>query len=159
MARACRGRRARRRDMQACSHREPGALQPRRLDVQRPMEILGVHGLTARQATFTRRDLIRAVAAHAPLGMSRAQLEATADWILADRDAVQPLPPRPRDGETRARGDAALERDRPRPPLHHAGDARPGAGHGGDRPGACRRGRRGGRAPTPSRRRWQRVGR
>ena len=58
------------------------------------------HGLTARQATFTRRDLIRAVASHAPLGMSRPQLEATVDGILADRDAVQPLPPRLRDGET-----------------------------------------------------------
>ena len=68
--------------------------------MQRSVEILGVHGLTARQATFTRRDLIRAVASHAPLGMSRMQLEVTVDWMLADRDAVQPLPPRPREGET-----------------------------------------------------------
>jgi conjugative relaxase-like TrwC/TraI family protein len=80
--------------------REPSALEPRRLDVQRSADILGVHGLTARQATFTRRDLIRSVASHAPLGMSRAQLEATVDSILSDRDAVQPLPPRVRDGET-----------------------------------------------------------
>ena len=86
--------------VQAVSGHEPGALEPRRLDVQRSVDILGVHGLTARQATFTRRDVIRAVASHAPLGMSRAQLEATVDWVLADRDAVQPLPPRLRDGET-----------------------------------------------------------
>ena len=84
----------------AVLHREPGALDPRRLDVQRSVDILGEHGLTARQATFTRRDLVRAVASHAPLGMSRTQLEATVDWMLADRDAVQPLPPRPREGET-----------------------------------------------------------
>src|ERR1017187_6555427 len=80
--------------------REPGSLEPRRLDVSRSVDILGVHGLTARQATFTRRDLIRAVASHAPLGMGRVQLEDTVDWILADRDSVRPLPPRPRDGET-----------------------------------------------------------
>ncbi|MFZ0181422.1 MAG: MobF family relaxase, partial [Candidatus Dormiibacterota bacterium] len=86
--------------VQAVFGREPGALEPRRLDVQRSLDILGVHGLTARQATFTRRDLIRVVASHAPLGMSRAQLEATVDWMLADRDAVQPLPPRVREGET-----------------------------------------------------------
>jgi conjugative relaxase-like TrwC/TraI family protein len=86
--------------VQAMLHREPGALEPRRLDVQRSVDILGVHGLTARQATFTRRDVIRAVASHAPLGMSRMQLEATVDGILADRESVQPLPPRLRGGET-----------------------------------------------------------
>jgi len=86
--------------VQAVLHREPGALEPRYLDVRRSVDILGAHGLTARQATFTRRDLIRSVASHAPLGMSRPQLEATVDWILTDRDSVQPLPPRLRDGET-----------------------------------------------------------
>ena len=80
--------------------REPGALELRRLDVSRSVDILGVHGLTSRQATFTRRDLIRAVASHAPLGMSRVQLESTVDWILTDREAVQPLPPRLRESET-----------------------------------------------------------
>ena len=39
--------------VQAVLGREPGALEPRRLDVQRSVDILGVHGLTARQATFT----------------------------------------------------------------------------------------------------------
>jgi conjugative relaxase-like TrwC/TraI family protein len=86
--------------VQAVFGREQGALEPRFLDVQRSADILGVHGLTARQATFTRRDLIRSVASHAPLGMSREQLESTVEWILADRAAVQPLPPRLREGET-----------------------------------------------------------
>jgi conjugative relaxase-like TrwC/TraI family protein len=86
--------------VEAILRREPGASEPRRLDVQRSVDILGVHGLTARQATFTRRDLIRAVASHAPLGMSRAQLESTVDWIVADRESVEALPPRQRDGET-----------------------------------------------------------
>ena len=54
--------------------REPAASQPRRLDVERSTELLGERGLTAQYATFTRRDVIRTVAAHAPLGMSRAQL-------------------------------------------------------------------------------------
>ncbi|MHB8488764.1 MAG: MobF family relaxase [Candidatus Dormibacteria bacterium] len=79
--------------------REPTALQPRRLDVERSTELLGERGLTAQYATFTRRDVIRSVAAHAPLGMSRAQLEATADSILADREAVQPLVPHRLEGE------------------------------------------------------------
>jgi conjugative relaxase-like TrwC/TraI family protein len=79
--------------------REPAALQPRRLDVERSTELLGERGLTAQYATFTRRDVIRTVAAHAPLGMSRAQLEASVDWILADREAVQPLVPDLLEGE------------------------------------------------------------
>ena len=78
---------------------EPAALQPRRLDVERSSELLGERGLTAQYATFTRRDVIRTVAAHAPLGMSRAQLETTADSILADREAVQPLVPHRLEGE------------------------------------------------------------
>ena len=53
-----------------------------------------------RRATFTRRDLIRAVASHALPGISRAQLGASVDWILADSDAVQPLPPPLREGKT-----------------------------------------------------------
>jgi conjugative relaxase-like TrwC/TraI family protein len=86
-------------NIRALLAREPAALQPRRLDVARSTELLGERGLTAQYATFTRRDVIRTVAAHAPLGMSRAQLEATADAILADRDAVQPLVPHRLDGE------------------------------------------------------------
>ena len=85
--------------IQALLAREPAALQPRRLDVERSVELLGERGLTAQYATFTRRDVIRTVAAHAPLGMSRAQLEATAESILADREAVQPLVPHRLEGE------------------------------------------------------------
>jgi len=85
--------------IQALLAGEAAALQPRRLDVERSSELLGERGLTAQYATFTRRDVIRSVAAHSPLGMSRAQLEATADSILADRDAVQPLVPHRLEGE------------------------------------------------------------
>jgi conjugative relaxase-like TrwC/TraI family protein len=86
-------------NIQTLLGREPAALQPRRLDVEHSAELLGERGLTAQYATFTRRDVIRTVAAHAPLGMSRAQLEATADSILADREAVQPLVPHRLEGE------------------------------------------------------------
>ena len=74
-------------------------MHARPLDVERRTELLGERGLTAQYATFTRRDVIRTVAAHAPLGMSRAQLEATANSILADREAVEPLVPRRLEGE------------------------------------------------------------
>jgi conjugative relaxase-like TrwC/TraI family protein len=79
--------------------REPAALQSRRLDVERSTELLGERGLTAQYATFTRRDVIRTVAAHAPLGMGRIQLEATADSILADRETVHLLVPHRFEGE------------------------------------------------------------
>ena len=95
--------------IQQVLHREPGAREPRRLDITHAAEILGVRGITARQATFTRRELIRAVASHAPLGMSRRQLEATTDSILADRGAVQPLAPRLFDGETEPQAMARFE--------------------------------------------------
>ncbi|MHB8489703.1 MAG: MobF family relaxase [Candidatus Dormibacteria bacterium] len=87
------------RSIQTLLAREPAALQPRRLDVEGNRELLGERGLTAQYATFTRRDVIRTVAVHAPLGMSRPQLEATADSILADREAVQPLVPHRLEGE------------------------------------------------------------
>ena len=83
-------------------YRETEAFQPRRLDVPEPAAILGVHGLTAQVATFTRRDLIRGVASHAPLGMSRGHLEAIADSLLGDADAVVPLVPTRHPGETDA---------------------------------------------------------
>ncbi len=77
MARARRERRARRRDG-ADGARTRARVRCRRAGStwSAAVDILGVHGLTAQYATFTRRDLIRTVAAHAPLGMSRAQLEA-----------------------------------------------------------------------------------
>ena len=89
-------------NIQTLLAREPSASRPRRLDVERSTELLGERGLTAQYATFTRRDVIRSLAAHAPLGMSRAQLEATADSILADREAVQPLVPHRLEGESDA---------------------------------------------------------
>ncbi len=82
--------------------REPDALSPRRLDVSDPRQLLGIRGLTAQRATFTRRDLIRAIAAHAPLGMPRAQIEATANGILIDSAVAVPLVPVKLDGETDA---------------------------------------------------------
>jgi len=70
--------------------REPFALLPRTLDVGSEA-IVGRRGLTEEAATFCRRHLIRAVAAHARFGMSRDQVESTADAILADRTAVVEL--------------------------------------------------------------------
>ena len=86
-------------NIQTLLGREPAALRPRRLDVERSIDLLGERGLTAQYATFTRRDVIRTVAAHAPLGMGRQQLEATADAILADRETVHPLVPHRLEGE------------------------------------------------------------
>jgi conjugative relaxase-like TrwC/TraI family protein len=88
--------------VEAVLRREPEALSPRRLDVSDPQQLLGIRGLTAQRATFTRRDLVRAIAAHAPLGMPRAQIEATANGILSDSAAVLPLVPVKLDGETDA---------------------------------------------------------
>lgn len=59
----------------------------RRLDAT-IRELVGERELTAEAATFTRRDVVRAVAAHAPLGFSLAELERTVDAVLADRDSV-----------------------------------------------------------------------
>ncbi len=58
------------------------------LDVGDLHALLGEQGMTADAATFARRDLVRAVAAHAPQGMSLADLEATVDAVLADRSNV-----------------------------------------------------------------------
>lgn len=57
------------------------------VDVAIP-EILGERGLTAEAATFTRRDLMRAVAAHSPLGGAYPSLEQAVDAVLADRNHV-----------------------------------------------------------------------
>ncbi len=81
---------------------EPDALLPRRLDVSNASDLLGVRGLTARRATFTRRDLLRAIAAHAPLGMRRTQIETIADRVLGDHTAAVPLVPIKLDGESDA---------------------------------------------------------
>ncbi len=90
-------------------NREPSALAPRRLDVATAADILGVRGITAQRATFTRRDLIRAVASHAPLGVGRGQLEAVVDRILADNDTVVALAPATLDPATAPVGIAKRE--------------------------------------------------
>ena len=87
--------------VEAVLRREPDTLSPRRLDAD-ANQLLGIRGLTAQRATFTRRDLVRAIAAHAPLGMSRARIEATANGLLGDTAAVLPLVPVKLGGETDA---------------------------------------------------------
>ena len=65
----------------------------RGLDVADIRELVGERGLTAEAATFTRRDVIRAVAAHAPRGLPLRELERTVDAVLADRSNVVKLGP------------------------------------------------------------------
>lgn len=53
----------------------------------------GEGGLTAQASVFSRRDVIRALAAHAPLGMQRKAIEDVADAILAESSVVVPMVP------------------------------------------------------------------
>lgn len=62
-------------------------------------ELLGPTGLTAQAATFRRRDVVRAVATHAPQGMTLAGIEERVDAILADATVVVPLLPDPESRE------------------------------------------------------------
>lgn len=55
--------------------------------------LLGPTGLTAQAATFRRRDVVRAVATHAPVGMTLAEIEGHVDAILSDATVVVPLLP------------------------------------------------------------------
>jgi conjugative relaxase-like TrwC/TraI family protein len=138
--------------------REPGALEARRLDVQRSMDILGVHGLTARQATFTRRDLIRTVASHAALGMSRAQLEATVDGSSPTATRLSRSHP----GSATARPSPRRCCAGGRPAMTSATPHRrcsPWSGARWQRPRRVPARASGWPAPTRSRRRWLRVGR
>ncbi len=57
-------------------------------------------GLTAQTSVFSRRDLIRSLAAHTPLGMRREQIEELADAILADPAVTTPMVPAQREGES-----------------------------------------------------------
>jgi conjugative relaxase-like TrwC/TraI family protein len=50
-------------------------------------------GLTAQASVFSRRELIRSLAAHTPLGMRREQIEELADAILADPAVTTPMVP------------------------------------------------------------------
>src|SRR5205807_9704715 len=61
-------------------------------DVDTVSELLGRDGgLTAQSSVFTRRDLVRALAAHAPLGMGLEHIEKLADAILSDPTATVPM--------------------------------------------------------------------
>jgi conjugative relaxase-like TrwC/TraI family protein len=57
-------------------------------------QLLGSEGLTGSAASFSRRHVVRAVAAHAPRGASRTDVEAMADRILADPTMALQLKPR-----------------------------------------------------------------
>ena len=63
----------------------------RGLDIADVRQLVGEHGMTAEAATFTRRDLVRAVAAHAPLGLPLPELERIVDAVFADRNNVVAL--------------------------------------------------------------------
>jgi conjugative relaxase-like TrwC/TraI family protein len=64
-------------------------LSPERtLNIADVRQFVGEHGMTAEAATFTRRDLVRAVAAHAPLGLPLSEIERIVDAVLADRSNV-----------------------------------------------------------------------
>ncbi|HXA27654.1 MAG TPA: MobF family relaxase [Candidatus Angelobacter sp.] len=71
----------------------------------------GEGGLTARASVFTRRDLIRSLAAHTPLGIQPEPIEHLADAILAEPSAVTPMVP---PGEAGEAPDAATRRWRER---------------------------------------------
>jgi conjugative relaxase-like TrwC/TraI family protein len=58
-------------------------------------DLLGSSGVTARQALFTRRDLVRALAARLPRGAPAARIEAEVDRILASSAVVRVTPAQP----------------------------------------------------------------
>jgi conjugative relaxase-like TrwC/TraI family protein len=69
-------------------------------DVNTVSELLGRDGgLTAQSSVFTRRDLVRALAAHAPLGMDLDRIEKLAGAILSDPTATVPMTPPMEPGE------------------------------------------------------------
>jgi conjugative relaxase-like TrwC/TraI family protein len=72
-------------------------------DVHTAQQIVGrgEGGLTAQASVFTRRDLVRTLAAHAPLGMQREPIEELADAILADAAVTTPMLPRRAAGDSR----------------------------------------------------------
>ena len=70
-------------------------------DVDTAQTVIGrdENGLTAQASVFSRRELIRSLAAHTPLGMRREQIEELADAILADPAVTTPMVPAQREGE------------------------------------------------------------
>lgn len=80
------------RDVAALVGRQPVG-EERTFDIALATEIVGRDGgLTAGASVFTRREVIRRLAARAPLGMSLERLEEAADALLGS-DAVVSLPP------------------------------------------------------------------
>ncbi len=84
-------------------HREQ-VRELRWFDVDTAQAVIGRDegGLTAQASVFSRRELIRSLAAHTPLGMRREQIEGLADAILADPAVTTPMVPAQRDGEPAA---------------------------------------------------------
>jgi len=70
-------------------------------DVDTAQAVIGrdENGLTAQASVFSRRELIRSLAGHTPLGMRREQIEELADAILADPAVTTPMVPAQREGE------------------------------------------------------------
>lgn len=69
-------------------------------DVETVSQLLGRDGgLTVESSVFTRRQLVRAIAAHAPLGMDLERIETLAYAILRDPTAVVPMAPAMHPGE------------------------------------------------------------
>jgi conjugative relaxase-like TrwC/TraI family protein len=83
--------------------------EQRWFDVDTAQAVIGRDegGLTAQASVFSRRDLIRSLAAHTPLGMRREQIEELADAILADPAVTTPMVPAQREGESAS---AAMQR-------------------------------------------------
>lgn len=87
--------------MRSLLGRDPKAEQERGLNL-RPEQLM--RELTEQDFLLRRRDVIRALAAHAPRGGTQDQLEAMADRILADPGLAVPLRP----GELQAGPDGEL---------------------------------------------------
>ncbi|MBO0707741.1 MAG: DUF853 family protein, partial [Candidatus Dormibacteraeota bacterium] len=69
--------------IEAMLHRDPDPGGARGVDTA-PRGLLGAQGLTASAATFSRRHVLRAIAAHAHRGATREEIEEMADRVLAD---------------------------------------------------------------------------
>ncbi len=92
-------------------------LAPALPDLERVgVELFGPDGLTNTQTSFDRRDVIQALTETLPagVGVTAAQLEETADRLLAHAEAVPLLQPADRDGGRRWSTRDLLERRTPR---------------------------------------------
>ena len=73
---------------------EEGLREQRVFDVTSVAAIVGrENGLTSSASVFTRRDVIRCLAVHAPLGISLDELEQAADALLGTDSVVPMVPP------------------------------------------------------------------